>query len=478
MPVIATLSRALAVGSAYVPPTAARPGTGPFELSRPALENTLRYVFEYLSHQCYMLCVRGGEPRLYKLVPRTTAPLYKVALRAAVARLDANPTLTAAQRAFVARGVAGAPARVMQCVVKKFVPTTAGVEDTKNNEYLDVLRGAALPDGVFLLNLTDAVILRADGMHPFPMVVGAGVHIGAFAAAKHIPVLSLSGQRGYLDVPIPNYDDVLAALGRVPPADFATAWADKPFAQAVFRGGATGCGYTAATNARIRLATMRSPLLDAGITVTGAAKTIDSRAIKFDPVHGLGVLNTGIRPVARMSMAEQSRRKYIIHIDGNVSAYRLATSLATGSLILRVAGEYTSWLDAHIRAGEHYLEVAADLSDLLSTVEWCIAHDARCAAIAARGLAVARWAAAEGRARAEIQAALWAAAAPAGPPADAPHTVSIDALAARPEGAARCAPGFRKTRVAGRVACKAAVRGGGRSRGRLWRVSNRTSRAL
>jgi hypothetical protein len=46
-----------------------------------------------------------------------------------------------------------------------------------------------------------------------------------------------------------------------------------------------------------------------------------------------------------MTLKEQSRFKYIVHIDGNVNAYRLLTTMKTGSVILRVVSEYTSWAD-------------------------------------------------------------------------------------------------------------------------------------
>ena len=451
MPVLSTLHKALETGTAYLPTNSEIVYSGPFEMSEAALKNTLTYVFEYLMHQCYMLCVKNGTHKLYKLMPRATAPLYKTAIATSLKRLKLNPTLTDAQRSFIARGVDGAaPIRVMQCIVKKFAPESA--DDVGDNEYLDVLRPADLPNGVFLFNLTDAVILRADGTHPFPMVVGPNVSIGKFGNSKHIPIFSISGQLGYLDIPIPNYDDVLWALGKgARLSDFTTEWNKKTVSQAVFRGGPTGCGYTESTNARIKIATMRSPLLDAGITVAGSAKTIDSRSIKFDPVYGLGVLNTGIRPIPRMSMVEQSRRKYIVHIDGNVSAYRLATTLATGSLILRVASDYTSWLDEHLRAGEHYIAIDADLSNLIETIEWCRAHDEECARIAARGREVAMWSMADGRVCMEIQMALWRLYSPAKKSSSTEVSVPIDTLTAASE---KCAAGTQKTRIAGRRMCK------------------------
>jgi hypothetical protein len=78
------------------------------------------------------------------------------------------------------------------------------------------------------------------------------------------------------------------------------------------------------TNARIKISTMRSPLIDAGIV--GKTKTVDSTSVKFDPVHGLGMMNTGLSPNP-LTLKEQSRFKYIVHIDGNVNAYRLLTTM-------------------------------------------------------------------------------------------------------------------------------------------------------
>lgn len=97
--------------------------------------------------------------------------------------------------------------RVMQCVVKPF----SNDDQVDSNEYLDLLRGLNLPNGVFILNLTDAVILRNMGKSPFVMVTGK-VSVGEYEYKKHLPILSMSGQRTYLDVPIPNYDDVMRVL--------------------------------------------------------------------------------------------------------------------------------------------------------------------------------------------------------------------------------------------------------------------------
>jgi hypothetical protein len=136
---------------------------------------------------------------------------------------------------------------------------------------------------------------------------------------------------------------------------------------------------------RLKLKYMNYKYLD--VELTGKGKTIDSRSIKFDPVYGLGMLNTGIKPATKfLTMTEQSNYKYIIHIDGNVNAYRLLTTMRTGSLILRVSSDYRSWFDHLIQPSVHYLKVKNDLSDLEGCIHWCMKNESRCKEISKNGL--------------------------------------------------------------------------------------------
>ena len=48
----------------------------------------------------------------------------------------------------------------------------------------------------------------------------------------------------------------------------------------------------------------------------------------------------------RIDMAEQSKYKYIINIEGNSAAYRLSYLLKMGSLILNVKSENTLWWES------------------------------------------------------------------------------------------------------------------------------------
>jgi len=357
-----------------------------WNISEKACEETIRYIFA-ISHQCYLLAIVESSPILIKIVPPLQRP-YQEELERAFRNLKRNPHLTDKQRTRIQKME---PTRIMQCVVKERVREETEID---TNEYLDVFSKMKLPDGFFILNLTDAIIVRADQTYPFQMVTGQRPlpHPPAM-----LPILSMSGQKGYLDIPIPNYDEidwVYQKEGKDIYANFVTDWDKKTIAKAVFRGGPTGCGYTEETNMRIRLLLMSqlpalSPLLDVGIT--GKGKTIDTQSVRFDPVYGIGMLNTGLAPTDKfLTMAEQSQYKFIVHIDGNVNAYRMLYTMTTGSVILRVSSDYTSWAEQYLVPNEHYISIASDLSNLKLKLEWCLLNPAKCKEISEKAQHLAR----------------------------------------------------------------------------------------
>lgn len=392
-----------------------------WEMSENSLRNTLSYIFDYLHHQCYMLCINNNDVLLCKLTMNTTAPVFSESIERGLSKLHKNSRLSHSNQAYIRNTINKNKnnLRVMQCVVKPF----SNDEQLDNNEYLDLLRGLSLPNGVFILNLTDAIILRNHGKSPFVMVTGK-VSVGEYEFSKHLPILSMSGQRSYLDIPVPNYDDVMRVLkhpimkpikthNRVSltsnnykdvvrsrmnlsketlySEDLITGWDDKQIQKAVFRGGPTGCGYTDETNMRIKLALMSSSLIDVRLSKPEGAESVDTKSIKFDPKYGLGIMNTGLNSRNKfLSMKDQSNYKYIIHIDGNVNAYRLLTTMTTGSLILRVMSPYTSWVEHMIQHKVHYIPIKDDLSDLLHVINWCKNNDDKCREIATNGMNFAR----------------------------------------------------------------------------------------
>lgn len=306
-----------------------------------ALSNTLTYIFE-LKYTCYMLCVKDHEPDLYKLESASGDPKRDKFINKTLKkkRISSNTKTW----------------RVMQCIVKPFKKVSTFA--TEWSRFLNTIPN--LPNGVFILSLSDSVLLPSDKKGEF------------------LPVFAYSGKNGYSDVPIPTYDDIFdSKVGNL-----ETDWSQKKDV-AVFRGSSTGCGTTPETNMRLKLATMRSEDLDVGITQY-------TENVKIDPKIGLSKIKKDIKLVKPLTLSEQSRYKYMIHVDGNVAAYRLLKTMLTGSLILRVKSDYYMWSDSFLKPGTHYVEVKDDLSDLKEVLQWCREHDSKCKEIAHRGMIEAR----------------------------------------------------------------------------------------
>ena len=153
-------------------------------------------------------------------------------------------------------------------------------------------------------------------------------------------------------------------------------------AVAIFRGSSTGCGTTYATNMRIKAASLSqkfSNILDAGITKWKARprkqmgqkylQTIDKNLISSSYPQ------TYLPLKSNMSPEDQSKYKYILNIDGHVSAFRLSLELSMGSVILLVDSDYNLWFKKYLVAWTHYVPIKADLSDLISQIRWCQKND-------------------------------------------------------------------------------------------------------
>jgi DNA-directed RNA polymerase II subunit RPB2 len=365
-----------------------------------SLENTMKYIFEVLHHTCYFLCVYGGDKDhfLYKLVSGTTSPIidreFKKSFKQKLKINDkSNPEvrLNSKQIKDIEKTL-DAPYRTMSCIIKPFRE-----EDKKSYEYETLLKSLVLPSGIYIFNLNDSMILKQDFTFPWNIFKPVSPPLSTFGITpKFIPIFSISGQDGYLDIPIPNYDDINISITK-----YHTEWEEKIIMRAVFRGGPTGCGYTTMTNQRLHLLNIVSnpseeipediiQLLNVAIVMPDGlpGKSINTNSVKNDPVYGIGVMNTSLLSGEKMSMTDQSEYKYIIHIDGNVNAYRLLTTMLTGSVILRVKSQYTSWFEHMIHGfdidtpediqNKHFIWIKEDLSNLFSVIQWCNKNESIC----------------------------------------------------------------------------------------------------
>jgi hypothetical protein len=226
-------------------------------------------------------------------------------------------------------------------------------------------------------------------------------------------------------------------------AKFDIKWSNKK-PTAVFRGSTTGCGVDVKTNIRLKLAKLSVdsqnestiPYLDARITKWNirprklenetklrtidieslkrqgidvyktdpsgnysidTSKTYyryDKRSDKFvnDDLRGWFVrdekgnytnVGTGGKYISyKLSPKEQSGYKYIVHVDGHVSAFRLSLELSMGCVILLVDSPWKIWYRDLLIDGVHYVSVKSDLSDLIEKIKWCRDNDSECETIA------------------------------------------------------------------------------------------------
>jgi len=319
--------------------------------STPIVERTLKYVFDFLHNSCYLLVVKDHKGELFKLEASDSPSLARKTLKHKSIK---NPKTM----------------RVMQCVVKHFKKTA-----TTTSEYPRFIESIHLPNGIFLLNLTDTVLLKKDRTVPWP-ILGKKSIPDEFHKPM-LPIFGGSGAIGFEDIPIPNYDDILFCLKpTIPTANLD--WSTK-IPKVVFRGGSTGCGITPETNMRLKLVNFNFEWLDAGITTK-------TQLLKYDPVKGLGMVDSKfVKKRPFLDFNEQSNYKFIVHIDGNVAAFRLLKWFMTGSVILKVQGDYTLWYEHLLEDKKNVVFVKSDLSDLESVFEWCLNHDSECKKIAMRG---------------------------------------------------------------------------------------------
>jgi hypothetical protein len=284
----------------------------------------------------------------------------------------------------------------------------------------------AVPDADFFLNKRDfPQLAAAPGVDPYAEFTGEP-RLLREAYATHAPVFSFYTGTDMADLPMPTTEDWVTASRRVfPPHGPAPALSPaRPTAAterrqvAVFRGAATGRGFTAATNTRVRLAAFSAAhpdVLDAGLTSTGTRR---HRVVRADAADGTIVVDNrpprdapAFAPVPFMPLqAQVDAFAFIVYADGHCAASRYGTLMHSGAVILRVQSQQprTSghlWLfdrlvgatipaertespPADVSGADHLL-ILPDLSNLRASVEFLRGAPTVAAAVAANAAAAA-----------------------------------------------------------------------------------------
>ena len=290
---------------------------------------------------------------------------------------------------------------VNNCIIDNRTFTNEAKDSMEFNRLLEfkyflklVCEKYKIKDIDFFINRRDFPIIRNDNKHPYYHVYDT---IKNNNTRSYIPVFSQSTSPEYADIPFVNVDDITLLTNiTFPPKNskitFPTVlkWDDKKNV-AFFRGTATGCGVLIETNQRIKLASMsyklnNKNLLDAGLISWNRRDKVWNKNMTL-----INPKKLGFPLVDKVSPQEQQKYKYLIHVDGHVSAYRLTRELYSGSVILLVKSpnNYSLWITPLLKEWVHYVPVKADLSDLIQKITWCQTNDSKCRKIAETSLKMA-----------------------------------------------------------------------------------------
>jgi len=84
-------------------------------------------------------------------------------------------------------------------------------------------------------------------------------------------------------------------------------------------------------------------------------------------------------------MVQHANYRYLIDIDGVASAWGFFEKLLLGACVLKVGSPFEQWYYRELSEWRHFVPVRADLSDLLTQIEWCREHPRRAYEIAREG---------------------------------------------------------------------------------------------
>lgn len=256
-----------------------------------------------------------------------------------------------------------------------------------------------IPDIEFFINKRDYPIITKNNFEPYYNIWDSkNIPLVSHNYDKYCPILSMSSNTTeFSDVLMPCHDDWIRVQNlenkwfpysrQKNSYNFDTKWEDKKNI-AIFRGSSTGTGVTIKTNQRLHVAYLSTifpkdenniPYLDAGITKWN----VRPRKIMGEKyLQTIDIDNIPFKLVDSITPDIQSTYKYIIHIDGHTSAFRLSYQLNMNSVLLIVKSEWKMWYTDMLKEYIHFVPVKEDLSDLLEKIKWCRNNENKCKEIA------------------------------------------------------------------------------------------------
>lgn len=285
------------------------------------------------------------------------------------------------------------------CLVRYEYPINESDTNISNihDYFVELCKNRDIPDIEFFVNKRDFPLLTTNYTEPYYDIWGENKALISHRYEHYLPILSMSKTDAFADILIPTHEDWARVCekegkfyvdSRVGEVKQEESHFRSKIPIAIFRGSSTGDGFTIETNPRLKISYLSSlkkkdkdglPFLDCGITKW------NSRCKKLRNSTKLQVIDPTTFPfglVNFMTLEEQKKYKYIVHIDGHVSAFRLSTMLGLNCCLLIVKSKWKVWYSDMLKPYEHYIPIEEDLSDLYEQIEWCKNNEDSCEYIA------------------------------------------------------------------------------------------------
>jgi hypothetical protein len=263
-----------------------------------------------------------------------------------------------------------------------------------------------IPDCHFFLHKRDHPLVRVDGNHPYDNLYDNKKIIEKENLDRLFPIFSMNSTNDHKDIAIPNWFDWAFTLRQESDRDYTVFLQNKNKTfteydkindfeidfkrkkdQFVFRGTSTGIGVSSSNNMRLFLCQLayrenHNKLFDCKLS------SINTRPRKIKNDRFFRIMNKSEHEHLLgnyLSYTEQSRYKYIFHIEGHSCAYRLTAELFFNSVILYCPSTNGSklWYFDKLEEYVHYVPLRAfDEENILETMNWCINNQEKCEQIA------------------------------------------------------------------------------------------------
>lgn len=208
-----------------------------------------------------------------------------------------------------------------------------------------------VPDCDLLINRKDFQYLHSDpSKYAHTYIYPNNISIpDDLLPNKYWIVCSQNSTNENKDVPIPNADewkDIHKSMDKI-------EWSKKN-EMVLFRGSSTGCGLDENSNPRIRLSEisylLNKPFYNIGLSKFVKKIRIDNFTYSYiDTLKYKHLIKDFITP------DDQLKAKYILNIEGNAAAYRLAGLFNMNSVVIQAESKYYNWFEPLLEDNKDYI---------------------------------------------------------------------------------------------------------------------------